>query len=487
MTAPASIIRFVPGATITRYSPQKAAEPQVFDMNQLLILDPRAPMTIARQFVADKYTADGQPTLYRYRDEFFKFSGSSYRAADGETIRAEIYSYLEGAYTKNADTCSLFRPKKGVVDNVIDALQAVCNLESTVETPTWLDGAGEQPPATEFLPVANGLLHLPSCKMQRPSPLYFGLGSSEIAYDPAAPEPRAWLKFLHEVFDGDLASIELLQEMMGYLLSQDTTLQKILMLVGPPRSGKGTISSVLKVLVGPSKVAGPTMASLGQNFGLAPLIGKSVAIVGDARISGRTDQAVITERLLSISGEDTHTIDRKYKKQWTGQLGTRFLIMTNELPRLTDNSGALANRFVILVTQQSFLSREDHGLQARMENEYPGILNWALEGQKRLRQRGHFLPAPSSREAIQELGELASPIKAFVSDKCNVSGEVPCSRLFAAYQSWCSENGHRASSIGVFGRDLRAAFPAIKTSQPRNGDTRKRRYVGVSLKPECAE
>ena len=484
MTAPTSIIPFVPDATMTRYSPQKEVEPQVLDMDQPLILNPRAPMAIARQFVAAKYTVDGQPTLYRYRNEFFAFAESSYRVIDNATIRAEVYSYLECAYTGNPDTYTRFKPKKSIVDNVIDALHAICNLDNSVETPTWLDGAVAQPAAIEFLPVSNGLLHLPTGELCPASPLYFGIGSSEVMYNPNAPEPRVWLKHLDEVFDGDVGSLDVLQDMMGYLLGQDTSQQKIMMLVGPPRSGKGTISKIVTSLVGSSKVVGPTMASLGQNFGLAALIGKSVAIVGDARIGGRADQALIAERLLSISGEDTHTIDRKFKEPWTGRLRINFLIMTNELPRLTDNSGALANRFLILVTQRSFLGREDHGLQARLELELPGILNWALEGYKRLRNRGHFVPAASGREAMQDLDELASPVKAFVHEKCDLGGMVPCSTVYTVYQVWCSENGHHPSSTGVFGRDLKAAFPTIKISQRRIGDGRQRLYFGLSLKPE---
>jgi XRE family transcriptional regulator, regulator of sulfur utilization len=45
---------------------------------------------------------------------------------------------------------------------------------------------------------------------------------------------------------------------------------------------------------------------------LAPLISKRVAIISDARLGARSDQSAITERLLSITGEDAITIDRKY-------------------------------------------------------------------------------------------------------------------------------------------------------------------------------
>ncbi len=381
MTAPGSIIPFVPGAPLTRHLPQQPVEPRVLDYESTAHPRPARPYGDCPPVRRRPNTSvDGKQALYRYRDEFFKFSGSSYRAVDGETIRAEIYSYLEGAHTKNADSYSPFKPKKGNVDNVIDALQAICNLDRAVETPAWLDGAGAKPPATEFLPVANGLLHLPTGKLHPASPLYFGSARPKSRTTRTHPNRTSGRNFSTRSFGDDLASIELAQDMLGYGLSPDTSQQKIMLLVGPPRSGKGTIAKVLTALVGASKVVGPTMASLGQNFGLAPLIGKNVAIIGDARIGGRTDQALITERLLSISGEDTHTIDRKFKEPWTGRLGTKFFVMTNELPRLTDNSGALANRFVVLMTQRSFLGQEDHELQSRLEREYPGILNWALQG-----------------------------------------------------------------------------------------------------------
>jgi putative DNA primase/helicase len=55
-------------------------------------------------------------------------------------------------------------------------------------------------------------------------------------------------------------------------LSGDTSLQKLLMVVGPKRSGKGTIGRVLTGLLGVHNTAAPTLASLTTNFGLAPLI-----------------------------------------------------------------------------------------------------------------------------------------------------------------------------------------------------------------------
>jgi hypothetical protein len=72
-------------------------------------------------------------------------------------------------------------------------------------------------------------------------------------------------------------------------------------------------------LIGKQNVAGPTLNSLGGDFGLAPLIGRPLAIISDARFVGKNSNIVV-ERLLSISGEDTLTVNRKYRDQWTGKL-----------------------------------------------------------------------------------------------------------------------------------------------------------------------
>ena len=118
----------------------------------------------------------------------------------------------------------------------------------------------------------------------------------------------------------------------------------------------------------------PTLATLARPFGLAPLIDKPVAILPDARLSGRPDNAAITECLLSISGEDDQTVDRKHLPAWTGRLPTRFVLISNELPRLRDASGALASRLILLRFTRSFYGREDVGLFDRLSRELPGIL-----------------------------------------------------------------------------------------------------------------
>ena len=73
------------------------------------------------------------------------------------------------------------------------------------------------------------------------------------------------------------------------------------------------------------------------------------------------------ERLKSISGEDPQQINPKGKAYIeVEKLRTRFVIMSNELQKLTDPTGALANRFIYLLTTQSFYGSEDVNLEAKL-------------------------------------------------------------------------------------------------------------------------
>ena len=222
-----------------------------------------------------------------------------------------------------------------------------------------------------------------------------------------------------------------------------------------------------------------------MNFGLAPLIAKPLAIISDARLSGRSDQAVIVERLLSISGEDVLTIDRKYRQPWTGTLPTRFLLLTNELPRLADASGAMASRFVVLTLRNSFYGQEDTELTHKLREELSGILRWSLDGLARLRERGRFVQPPSSAEAIRELEDLGSPVGAFIRDRCELEPglEIQTDHLYDEWKNWCDGQGwKRPSTKQSFGRDLRATAPSIVTTQRREALTRVRIYEGIALR-----
>ena len=301
-----------------------------------IVPPPSIPMAVARALVKAFFsTATGALTLRVHKGHFYKWSGQHWSAMDTDDVRGEVYRQLEHAqYEHLQKGTQPFAPSKGKIDNVLDALRAIVELDANAEAPCWTDAASlVRLPANEIVSMANGLLHIPTRTPQPHTPLFFCHHSVGFAYAPDADPPKRWLRFLDELWGRDESSINALQEVMGYLLGGGTRLQKIFLFVGPKRAGKGTIGRVLTGLLGAHSVAGPTLASLSTHFGLSALIGKPLGLISDVRLSKRSDSNVVVERLLSVSGEDGLTIDRKYRKPWTGRLPTRFVVMTNESSR----------------------------------------------------------------------------------------------------------------------------------------------------------
>jgi len=277
----------------------------------------------------------------------------------------------------------------------------------------------------------------------------------------------------------------LLQEWMGYLLLPDTSMQKIAMLIGPKRSGKGTISRIITSLIGRANVVTPTLGSLSKDFGTEPLIGKQLAIAPDARISGWDDSCAIVEKLLSISGEDSQTIHRKHRSACVGKLPTRLMILANERPTFRDASGAIASRMLMLNLTESFYGNEDGELFKRLEAELPGILLWAIEGWQRLMKRGRFDEPKSSREAAHDYERDSSPVREFVEDECEVSTDIAISKpeLYERYWAWCAQKGRKAGPDNVFFRDLRAAYPRVKMQRKRGSAGSVHSIIGIRPRP----
>jgi putative DNA primase/helicase len=452
---------------------------------------PGNPMGVARVIIGDHLTDDGELTLRHWRGGWMQWRETHWVEAEEKAIKSWAYGRLERAWywDTRAEELRPWNPNRRKVGDVLDALAAVAHTAEAIDTPSWLDSVRNGPQdqssyrATEIVACSNGLLHVGTRKLLELTPLFYNRVAVPFAYDAAAPEPTRWLAFLDQLWPDDPESIAALQEFFGYVLSGRTDLHKIVLLIGPTRSGKGTIARVLSALLGKGNVAGPTLASLGTNFGLSPLLGKPLAVVSDARLAGGNVHQVV-ERLLSISGEDLLTVDRKFKEPWSGKLPSRFLILSNELPRFGDASGAIANRFVVLAMHESFLDKENRTLTEELTTELTGILSWSLDGLDRLSRQGKFTEPRSSVDSILALQDLVSPTAAFVRDRCEVGigHAISVAEVFDAWKAWAEDNGHKPGTVQTFGRDIRAVVPTLRQARPRDGGDRERRYVGIRLK-----
>lgn len=454
---------------------------EALGVGPMVVKDARNHVKLAEAFLKRKFDPAKGKSLVCHRSIFYSFTGTHYVCVDKEQLSAMVWKCLGDAISVNKDgevkdVC----PTKNMVASVLDALKAI-TLLSDQDAPFWIAGK-HKCAAGEYLSMANGLLHLPTRTLSEHTYQLFTPHILPFPWEPEA-KMRDFQAFLDSVWPNDTESQRTIAEVFGYILTNDTSLQKMFLLVGPKRSGKGTLAYVLEGILGGESVVTPTLQSLTSNFGLWPLIDKALVLIPDARL-GRSDRKqVIVERLLNISGEDSLTVDRKHEKPWVGRLPGRVFIMTNELPMLGDASGALTSRFIVMVMKKSFLGQEDVGLKERLLSEFPAIFRWALDGYERLCHRGRFLTPSVSQDALKELADLNNPVEAFVREYCVLGSafSLPTSDFRAGLNRWRGMEDLHSIGGEAAGLALRSAFPQINKKRPGCDGAREYCYEGIKL------
>ncbi len=457
------------GPTVLQELINNAEEPQMPKVS--------GPMDIAKILVDEAFTGTTGLTLRYWRDDFWFFKKRCFEPVTESELAAHILRWLD---KRGFDA----RPR--VAADVVKCLAALCLVPFVKDMPCWLDGEDH---GEGWVSFANGLFRIgdpTNIQSMKHTARYFSPWALGYAFNPKADCP-AWLTFLADVLDGDPERIDLLQRWFGLLLTSDTSFQKLLLLIGPPRAGKGTVVRVIGGLIGRANCGSPTLTSLATRFGLATLLTKSVAVMPDAHIGKHVDSVRVAEVLKSVVGEDPQDIDRKYRDPLTSvRLPTRFVVSCNELAHFTDPSGALAARQSIIPFFNSYLGREDRSLERRLRAELPGIVNWAIVGLARLRAVGR-LNIPSRSQSIHDnFKRLSSPTAAFVDDclELHPTFSEATAEVFAAWVGWCKTHGHAPGSDARLGERLRSVNASIERTRLRHeGGARQYRYKTVRLTP----
>ncbi len=448
-----------------------------------LILQAGQTVPSAEAFLHEHFDNQERFTLVHWNDEFFVWERNRFIPTPEARLHAMMLPWLDQALMpakrskSGARTFVRFKANPRAASEIVQSVASLVHIADS-RCPCWLSAVTDRPDPSELLVCPSGSLHLPTGEWIEPTPNLFTTTGLDFNFTPRAPSPSRWLSFLDELFGDDRDAINLLQQWFGYCLTPNISLQKMLLIVGPPRSGKGTIARVLQALVGAGNCVGPTVGGLTGPFGMQPLLGKSLATVSDARFTGHA-MSTLVERLLCISGEDVITVDRKHRPPLTVRLPTRVMFLTNEIPEIADSSGALASRFEVLRLRRSFLGEEDIQLASQLLEELPGILNWAVEGWHQLRSNGRLTSPESSAETKTGLAEAGSPVLAFINEQCDIGigRRVAVDDLFQAWRSWCEANGATPGSKQMFGRQI----GAVGRIERRRG-TNESFYEGIAMK-----
>ena len=328
--------------------------------------------------------------------------------------------------------------------------------------------------------LQNGTLDTNSYELLEHSPSHGLMTKTNIEWNPDATCPR-WLRFLDEIFVNDIdkdQKIAFVKEWFGYCLAPDSSLHKFVMMVGAGGNGKSVLLFILVQLVGVANVSHAHIERLDEKYVRAELEGKLVNISSEMS----ADATIADGYLKAIVAGDIVEAERKYKPSFSFRPYSRLIGSTNGLPRLLDHSEGFARRAIILTFNRIFaLHEQDTALEQALLNELSGILSWAVDGLRQLRERKTFDIPQSSIAALAQYRRDSDPVQQFAeeclepADGCGITP----AEIYWHYQDWNRLNGFAAMNKVRFGKRLAEIL----------GDGNKHRsggkdYWRVRIKPD---
>lgn len=288
-------------------------------------------------------------------------------------------------------------------------------------------------------------------------------------YSAEALAPR-FEQFIREVFvsedttETDLELCQLVQESMGYSLTVDTKHEAMFWLSGDGGNGKTVLITVLHWLLN-GMAASVDFSTLGQpgNYDLADAQGKRVLFSTESERGGKLAEGYI-KRIVSGERINARAI---YGKPFEFKAIAKLWWAMNDKPVIRDTGNSVWRRLKLIPFNRTFTEAErDPDLLDKLRDELPGVLNFALDGLRRLRLRGRLPESSAVTSAIKEYRHESNPVAQWLDEntikisQCLTSGKT----LYTDYEQWCKANGRQAMNSVHWGRELTRLKAQSKTT-----------------------
>lgn len=333
-----------------------------------------------------------------------------------------------------------------------------------------------------LLNVRNGTVDLRTGQLRAVRPADLVTRQAGATFDPAATCPQ-WEAHVEFVTRGDKLLAEYLRQAVGYSLTGSTAEQKLFFLQGNGQNGKSTFVDVLSKLLGDYAVQGDEnllTSTSGHPTQLADLRGCRLVVCDETD----REKKLAEQRIKMLTGK---TLKARFMRQDFFQFTPRFKLWVsgNHKPEIRGTDLGIWRRlklvpFTALLTED----RRILDYEEILEQELPGILNWALEGLRQWREAGGLGEAAVVTQATREYRDEEDVVGLWLADCVNVG--VPDvyatnERLYESYRWWCTANGvEKIVSAVVLGRDLSArGFAADKV---KLGGTARRVRRGLEIR-----
>lgn len=307
-----------------------------------------------------------------------------------------------------------------------------------------------------LLPVANGTLDLRTGELHAHRREHLATRASDVWFDGAASCPT-WHAFLARVFPDD-ETRAFVKRAAGYSLTGSTAEQSLFFCYGSSgRNGKTVFIETLAALAGEFHLA-TRIDSLSITRGggipsdIARLAGARVVTVSETPEGARLNEPLVKD----LTGGDTITACFKYREWFDFRPEFKLWIRGNHKPQIRGTDDGIWRRVLLVPFAVQIPEDEaDPALPAKLLDELPGVLAWALQGALEWQRRG-LRPPQTVADAVREYRSEMDTLGEFIEDRCIVLPHVQASAksLYAAYRQWCEDSGHQPVSTTRFGLSL---------------------------------
>ncbi len=332
--------------------------------------------------------------------------------------------------------------------------------------------------------VKNGVIDLHTGSLRPGKPDDMITMQSPVTFEPEAKAPR-WTQFIKEVSNGDSELEIYLQRGVGYSLTAETKAQLWFFLYGLGTNGKTTFTMTIRRLMGDYGVRIDSedlmirdKKSRGSNpkEGVADTRGKRYAVASEVQDGKKLDIGLLKD----MSGQDSIKARRLYEHELEFIPTHKLWMFGNHKPIITDTTHAAWRRLKLI----PFIYTVPDGvldldLQSKMEDELPGILNWAITGCLEWRRENFNEPGVVT-DAVAAYRHDSDILADFLEDCCIFEhmATVSKSELKATYENWCKENGQDPVTRNTFKNRLMEKG----IGEQRSSDGNIRLWVGIREK-----
>ena len=300
-----------------------------------------------------------------------------------------------------------------------------------------------------------------------------------------APAPCPELRrFLDQTFAGDDcgALVDFVQEIFGAaLFGLLAKLQRVVLLVGVTRAGKGTLARLLEALFPPAAICSVAPERWGHEYHLAALAGRALNLVGEVN----EDRPIPGGPFKSASGGDLLGARHPNHASFSFRPRCAHVFSGNAFPPATDRDASFYVRWLVVPFRHSVAGGEDPELADQLvRTGLRAILAWALLGAERLARRGRFDPPSAHIELLKRWRVEHSSVLTWLSDPDAVKLDRDCreprARAYEAWRAWCKANEKRVFSSTKFYDEIERSGASLGVSQLKDKDG-NRLLVGLRI------